>query len=154
VKGCYRGGGIEGRRHTLAESDDEDADMVSLPEKRTGIHNMLFAKGYAGEHPGSGIKRAVDAPDSLTAASAKAFMSIGNDLVTSGYIPPKLVEGRKQFIEPNREAFIDYWECRVDTTDFLGRIVSGFERMRKRQTEDTGAIAARRTVRSASPSER
>jgi hypothetical protein len=133
------GGRIEGTRDTLAESDDEDADMVCLPEKRTGIHNTLFAstKSYASERHGPGINIAVDAPDGLNAASAKAFVSIWNDLLTGGYIPPKLVEQCKRFIELNREALIDYWECRVDTTDFLGRIVSGFERMRKRQTKYT-----------------
>jgi hypothetical protein len=94
-------------------------------------------KGYASERHGPGINMAVDAPDSLNATSAKAFMSIWNDLITGAYIPPKLVEQYKRFIELNREALIDYWECRVDTTDLLGRIVSGFERMRKRKNKYT-----------------
>jgi hypothetical protein len=52
-------------------------------------------------------------------------MPICNDLITGGYIPPKRVEQRKRFIEPNREAVIDYRDCRVDTTDFQGRTVTG-----------------------------
>jgi hypothetical protein len=63
-----------------AASDDEDADMVSLREKQTGIRNTLFAstKGYVSERDGPRIKIAVDPPDSLIAGSATTSMSIGN----------------------------------------------------------------------------
>jgi hypothetical protein len=123
-------------RDTLAESDDEDADMVCLPEKRTGIRNTLFAKGLRQRAPWTGHQhsgRCARQPQRHKCQGLHVHLERPHHR----RIPPKLVEQYKRFIELNREALIDYRECRVDSTDFLGRIVSGFERMRKRQNKYT-----------------
>jgi hypothetical protein len=73
----------------LAEEDDydEDADMTSLRQKRTGIKNTIFVstKGR-GQH--AAIKVAIDPPDSLNAAAAKASMRIHDFQVIGDYMSP------------------------------------------------------------------
>lgn len=98
--------------------------MVSLPTKRTGIHNTLFAstKGYASERLGPRIKIAVDPPTRLIAAGKAAFMLLGNFYVGGYPIPADIAEQVRRFIELNRDALTAYWNGDVDTGDFLERV--------------------------------
>jgi hypothetical protein len=105
------------------DDDDEDADMVSLPEKRTGIKNTIFTSTKGRGRHAARIKIAIDPPDSLNAASeSHASMRIHDFEVIGAYMRPALVEQLKQWIDLNREALMAYWNEQIDTQDFLDRV--------------------------------
>ena len=107
---------------TLSEVDEEVADMVSLRSEKTGVQNTLFVstKGY-GQHAPR-IKIAVDPPDTFNATSKSASMAIHDCSIRGEYVPPRVAEQAKQFIERNREALLDYWECKIDTVQLIERL--------------------------------
>ncbi|HEY7296821.1 MAG TPA: hypothetical protein VH684_02700 [Xanthobacteraceae bacterium] len=111
-----------GRTLALAEVDEEAADMVSLRFNRTGIENTIFVftKGYAQHAPR--IKIAIDPPHALNATAKSASMAIHDYSVRGEYIPPRIAEQARQFIERNRAALLDYWECEIDTAELIERL--------------------------------
>jgi hypothetical protein len=111
-----------GRMVALAEPDDEVEDMVSLRSERTGIDNTIFisTKGYAQHAPH--IKIAVDPPDTFNATSKSASMAIHNYSISGAYVASRVVEQAKQFIDLNREALLDYWDCKIDTAQLIERL--------------------------------
>lgn len=108
-----------GRTVALAEADKEVEDMVSLRSEKTGVDNTVFisTKGYAQHAPC--IKIAVDPPDTFNASSKSASMAIHD---YGEYVAPHIVEQAKRFIDRNREALLDYWECRIDTAQLIERL--------------------------------
>ena len=111
-----------GRTFVLTEADEEAADMVSLRFDKTGVDNTVFVstKGYAQHAPR--IKIAVDPPHSFNATSRSASMAIHDYSMTGHYVAPHVVEQAKRFIDRNRQALLDYWECRIDTSDLIERL--------------------------------
>jgi uncharacterized protein with WD repeat len=114
----------------LAEADDEVEDMVSLPSERTGVDNTIFVstKGYAEHAPR--IKIAVDPPHTFNATSKSASMAIHDYSIRGEYVAPHIAEQAKRFIDRNREALLDYWECKIDTAQLIERLkpVGGFDK--------------------------
>ena len=106
----------------LTQADDEAADMVSLRSDKTGVDNTIFVstKGYAQHAPR--IKIAVDPPHSFNATSRSASMALHDFTVAGEYLPPHVLEQAKQFVDRNREALLDYWECRIDTAQLIERL--------------------------------
>ena len=49
-------------------------------------------------------------------------MAIHDYRITGDYVPPRIVEQAKQFIDRNRATLLDYWECRIDTTELIERL--------------------------------
>jgi hypothetical protein len=111
-----------GRMVALAEADDEAADLVFLCSERTGIDGTIFisTKGYAQHAPR--IKIAVDPPDTFNAASKSASMAIHEYSMSGAYLAPQIVEQAKHFIDLNREALLDYWDCKIDTAQLIERL--------------------------------
>jgi hypothetical protein len=105
---------------TLA--DQEAEDMVSLTPQETGVQNTVFVstKGYAQHAPR--IKIAIDPPDSFSATSKSASMALHDFKVTGEHVPVHIARQAEQFIELNREALLDYWDCRIPTAELLRRI--------------------------------
>ena len=110
---------------TLAEADEEAADMVSLRSEKTGVDNTIFVstKGYAQHAPR--IKIAVDPPHTFNAAARSTSMAIRDYSIKGEYLAPHIAEQAKQFIDRNREALLDYWECKIDTAQLIERLKSG-----------------------------
>ena len=110
-----------GRTVALGEADEEASAMVSLRSERTGVDNTIFVstKGYAQHAPR--IKIAVDPPGTFNATSRSASMAI-HDYSISGEYPPHVVEQAKRFIDRNREALLEYWECKIDTAQLIERL--------------------------------
>jgi hypothetical protein len=108
----------------LAEADEEAADMVSLRSEKTGVDNTIFVstKGYTQHSPR--IKIAVDPPHTLNATSKSASMAIHDYNIRGEYVAPHIAEQAKQFIDRNREALLDYWECKIDTAQLIERVKS------------------------------
>jgi len=106
----------------MGQVNDEAADMVSLRFDKTGVENTIFVstKGYA-QHAAR-IKIAVDPPDSFDPTSKTASMAISDYKITGEYLPPRIVEQAKQFIEQNREALISYWNFEIDTDELIRRL--------------------------------
>ncbi len=98
--------------------------MVSLRTDLTGVDNTIFVstKGYA-QH-GPRIKVAVDQPDTLNATSKSASMAISDCNIRGEYLAPRIVEQAKKFIELNRDALLDYWNCQIDTAELIRRLKS------------------------------
>jgi hypothetical protein len=107
---------------SLAEADEEAADMVSLRSDRTGVENTIFVstKGYAQHAPR--IKIAIDPPHTLNAATKSASIAIHDYSIRGEYVPPHIVEQAKRFIERNRATLLDYWECKIDTAELIERL--------------------------------
>ena len=105
---------------TLA--DQEVEDMVSLTPQETGVRNTLFVstKGYAQHAPR--IKIAIDPPDSFSATSKSASMALHDFTVTGEHVPAHIARQAEQFIELNREALVEYGDCRIATAELLRRI--------------------------------
>jgi hypothetical protein len=108
----------------FAEADEEVADMVSLRSEKTGVDNTIFVstKGYAQHSPR--IKIAIGPPHTFNATSKSASMAIHDYSIKGEYVAPHTVEQAKQFIDRNREALLDYWECKIDTTQLIERLKS------------------------------
>ena len=106
----------------LAEADEEAADMVSLRSEKTGVDNTIFVstKGY-GQHAPR-IKIAIDPAHTFNAASKTASMAIHDCSIRGEYVAPHIAEQARQFIERNREALLDYWECKIDTAELVERL--------------------------------
>lgn len=106
----------------LEEADEEAADMVSLRSEKTGVDNTIFVstKGY-GQHAPR-IKIAVEPPHTFNAASKSASMAMHDHSIRGEYLPPHIAEQAKQFIDRNREALLDYWECKIDTAQLIERL--------------------------------
>jgi hypothetical protein len=106
----------------LAEADEEAQDMVSLRSEKTGVENTIFVstKGYARHAPR--IKIAVDPPHTFDATSKSASMTIHDCSIRGEYVAPHIAEQAKQFIDRNREALLDYWECKIDTAQLIERL--------------------------------
>ena len=102
---------------------DEAEDMVSLRTDHTGVDNVVFVstRGYA-QHAAR-IKIAVDPPDSLNAAGASASMAIHDYSVSGAYLPPRIVEQAKRFIERNQAILLRYWNCEIDTAQLIEGLV-------------------------------
>ena len=97
-------------------------DMTSLRKKRTGVDNTIFVSTKGPARHGARIKIAIDPPDSFNAACKTASMAIHDFSVTGAYVPPRIVEQAKQFIERNRDVLLDYWEAKFDTEEMLERL--------------------------------
>jgi hypothetical protein len=110
------------RMVTLAEVDDEDSDMVSLRADRTGIDNTIFVSTKGPGRHAARIKIAVDPPDTLNAASASASMAIHDYGIRGDYVPPRVAEQARQFIDRNRAVLLDFWECRIDGAQLIERL--------------------------------
>jgi hypothetical protein len=106
----------------LVEADEEVADMTSLRSEKTGVENTIFVstKGYAQHAPR--IKIAVDPPDTFNATSKAASMAIHDYSITGEYLAPRIVEQAKRYIDLNRKALLDYWECKIDTDQLIERL--------------------------------
>jgi hypothetical protein len=105
-----------------AEDDDEAADMVSLRKDRTGIDNTIFVSTKGRAQHAARIKIAVDPPDTLNASAATASMAIHDYGITGENVPLRVVEQAKDFIERNRDALLDYWNCKIDTAELFSRL--------------------------------
>jgi hypothetical protein len=103
------------RMVTLAEVDDEDSDMVSLRADRTGIDNTIFVSTKGPGRYAARIRIAVDLPRQLR----WLFMTTvyGGD-----YVPPRIAEQARQFIDRNRAVLLDFWECRIDGAQLIERL--------------------------------
>jgi uncharacterized protein with WD repeat len=111
-----------GRMVALAEADEEAQDMVSLRSEKTGVDNTIFisTKGYAQHAPR--IKIAVDPPDTFNATSKSASMAIHDHSISGAYVAPHVAAQAKDFIDRNREALLDYWDCKIDTAQLIERL--------------------------------
>ena len=94
--------------------------MASLRKDITGVDNTIFVstKGY-GRHAAR-IKIAIDPPNSFNETCKSASMTIHDFGLTGAYVPPRIVEQAKQFIERNRDVLLGYWNGDFDTLE-LGR---------------------------------
>jgi hypothetical protein len=100
---------------------DEAGYMVSVVKKRSGIDNTLFVSTRGKSQHAARIKIAIDPPDSLNETTKGASMV--HDFSTVGaYMPPRLVEQVKSFIELNRDVLLEYWDARIDTGELLERL--------------------------------
>ena len=68
------------------------------------------------------IKVAVDPPHSINATSRSASMAILDYSIAGDYVAPHVVEQTKQFVDRNRDALLDYWECKIDTAQLIERL--------------------------------
>jgi hypothetical protein len=96
--------------------------MVSLRKDVTGVDNTVFVstKGY-GRHAAR-IKIAIDPPNSFNETCESASMAIHNFGITGAYVPPRLMEQAKQFIERNRDVLLGYWNGDFDTLELGKRL--------------------------------
>jgi hypothetical protein len=105
---------------TAAIEEDEAGHMVSIVTKRSG--NTLFASTKGGSRHTARIKIAVDSPDSLNEADdGKASMARHDFSTVGAYMPLRLVEQVKKFIELNRAVLLEYWDAKIDTESMLER---------------------------------
>jgi hypothetical protein len=104
------------------ETDQEAEDTVSLRSERTGVENTVFVstKGYAEHAPR--IKIAVDPPHTFNATSKSASMAIHDHSIGGESVAPHVAEQAKRFIDLNREALLDYWDCKIDTAQLIERL--------------------------------
>jgi hypothetical protein len=51
-------------------------------------------------------------------------MAIHDYNIRGEYVAPHIAEQAKQFIDRNREALLDYWECKIDTAQLIERVKS------------------------------
>ncbi len=59
----------------------------------------------------------------LGGTSKSASMAIHPDYGIRGeYLVPPVAEQARPFIDRNREALLDYWECRIDTAELIERL--------------------------------
>lgn len=109
---------------TIADTliDQEVEDMVSLTREETGIQNTIFVstKGYA-QHAAR-IKIAVDPPDSFSATSKSASMALHDYSISGEHVPAHIAKQAARFIELNRQALLEYWDCKIATVELLRRI--------------------------------
>jgi hypothetical protein len=106
----------------LLETDQEAEDTVSLRAEKTGVENTIFVstKGYA--EPAPRIKIAVDPPHTFNATSKSASMAIHDHSIRGESVAPHVAEQAKQFIDLNREALLEYWDCKIDTAQLIERL--------------------------------
>lgn len=106
----------------LVEPDQEAEDAVSLRPEKTGVENTIFVstRGYAEYSPH--IKIAVDPPHTFNAASKSASMAIHGHGIRGESVAPHIAEQAKRFIDLNREALFDYWDCKIDTSQLIERL--------------------------------
>jgi hypothetical protein len=109
-------------RTVFVEADEETEDMVSLRSEKTGVDNTIFVstKGYTEHAPR--IKIAVDPPHTFNATSKSASMAIHDYSIRGESVAPHIAEQAKQFIDRNRQALLDYWECKIDTAQLIERL--------------------------------
>ena len=107
----------------LAEVDDEDADMVSLRTDKTGVDNTIFVSTRGRGQHAPRIKIAVEPSHSLNAASTSAAMTIHDYRIVGEHVPSRIAEQAKRFIERNRAALLDYWNEKIDTLQFIERLI-------------------------------
>jgi hypothetical protein len=111
------------RSRALDEQEEDLAGyMVSLRKDITGVDNTVFVstKGH-GRHAAR-IKIAVDLPDSFNETCKSASMAIHDFGLVGEYVPPRLVEQAKAFIEHNRDVLLGYWNGEFDTSELLKRL--------------------------------
>jgi hypothetical protein len=106
----------------IVETDEEVEDMASLRSKTTGVENTIFVSTKAFGRHAARIKIAVDPPHTFNATSKSASMAIHDYGITGEYLAPRIVEQAKQFIELNRDALLDFWECKISTEDLIERL--------------------------------
>jgi hypothetical protein len=99
---------------------DEDANIVSVRRKHTGIPNTIFISTQGHGRRAAGIKVASDLPDSLNAASSTASMLIHDYQVIGATMPPRLVEQLKQWIDLSRDASMACWNKEIETGGIVG----------------------------------
>jgi hypothetical protein len=106
----------------LVEADQEVEDRVSLAPEKTGVENTVFVstKGYAEHAPR--IKIAVDPPHTFNATSKSASMAVHDHSIRGESVAPHIAEQAKRFIDANREALLDYWDCKIDTAQLIERL--------------------------------
>jgi hypothetical protein len=106
----------------LVDADGEVEDLTSLRSEKTGVENTIFVstKGYAQRAPR--IKIAVDPPHTFNATSKSASVAIHDYSITGASVAPHIVEQAKRFIDLNREALLDYWDCKIDTDQLIERL--------------------------------
>ena len=49
-------------------------------------------------------------------------MAIHDYSIRGESLGPHIVEQAKRFIDRNREALLDYWECKIDTPHLIERL--------------------------------
>ncbi len=115
---------VDHLRSRARDEQEEDLAgyMVSLRKDITGVDNTVFVstKGH-GRHAAR-IKIAVDPPDSFNETCKSASMAIHDFGLVGEYVPPRLVEQAKAFIEHNRDVLLGYWNGEFDTSELLKRL--------------------------------
>jgi hypothetical protein len=49
-------------------------------------------------------------------------MAIHGHSIRGESVAPHIAEQAKQFIDLNREALLDYWDCKIDTAELVERL--------------------------------
>jgi hypothetical protein len=101
---------------------DEDADMVSLRKKDTGIDNTIFISTRGNARHAARVKVAVDPPDSLNAASKTASMAIVDYGIEGARMSRALAGQVEAYIEINRAVLLEYWGEKIDTAELVQRL--------------------------------
>ena len=122
--------GANGAR-PLVEISDELAememlgDMASYPTEDTGVDNTIFISTKTGVRHGPRIKLAIDPPESFSPGGVTASIAIDSGQVVAGTEPSaKVLKQVRQWIELNRDALLEYWNCRISTPEFGRRMKS------------------------------
>jgi hypothetical protein len=102
--------------------DDGAGHMVSIVRKRSGIDNTLFVSTKGKSQHAARVKIAIDPPDSLNETTKGASMALHDFSTVGAYMPPRLVEQVKTFIELNRDVLLEYWDAKIDTGELLERL--------------------------------
>lgn len=104
----------------LAEQEQLE-HMVTYRKNVTGVDNTLFISPKVHARHAARVKVAID-PSTVSATSKTASVSIHNDAVVAGEIPPHLLDQVQRFIALNKDVLLDYWEERLDTDGLRNRL--------------------------------
>jgi hypothetical protein len=106
-------------------------DMSSYPTEDTGVDNTIFISTKIGVRHGPRIKVAIDPPKSFSPGSVSASVSINDGKVAAGEIrSAELLRQVQRFIELNRDALLEYWDCQISTPE-LGRRLQSIDEGRR-----------------------
>jgi hypothetical protein len=100
-------------------------DMSSFGKKTTGVDHNIFVSTNMGVQHGPRIKVAIDPPNSFSPRCVSASVSINDGQVVAGEIrSAALLKQVREFIELNREALIEFWNCQIGTDELHDRLRS------------------------------